>query len=127
MNLDKTSKKVLKYIIDKSNGNLAEMITLTPQDSKNLNMPMSQLVTVCRSLEEKKLAKNFVPYIRNCACRLYLTWDGYLYFNNKNTEKISALKKKIIIPIIVALLTKALTVLIKYLLPLIQQLLSNIP
>ena len=86
MNLDKTSKQVLKYISDKSNGNLTEMIILTPQDSENLNMSMTQLVTVCQSLEESKHVKDFVKYIRNSGCRLYLTLEGYLYFSNKKAK-----------------------------------------
>ena len=118
--LDKPSENVLRYLIDRSNGNLTKMLILIPQDTAKLDMPFGQVLSICQSLEDKKLVNNFVIYIRNSGCRLYLTMDGYTYFDNKKSENVSFLKRSIIVPIIVTLLTELLLFLLKLLWSLIQ-------
>ena len=123
--LDKTSEKILKFAISKYNGNMEDEIEILPAEAK---LHYSELDAVCNNLYKNGYIQSFIySGSQNRNVSFYLTHSGLHYFEMKKKNFFYICIKSVWIPIIVTLLTKALTALIKYLLPLILQWLTSAP
>ena len=123
--LDKTSEKILKAIISKYKGIADVDIPISSEETK---LHYTELNELCSFLHKQGYVNSFYEsYNPKEPVKISLTYEGIHYFEIKRKNIFYLCLKSIWIPIIVTLLTKALTFLIKYLWPPIQQLLSNIP
>ena len=123
--LDKTSEKILKLAISKYDGNMDNEIKIYPEETK---LHYSELDAICTNLNNYGYIQSFIySGSQYCKTSFYLTHNGLHYFEMKKKNFFYICIKSIWVPIIVTLLTKALTALIKYLLPMILQWLTNTP
>lgn len=123
--LDKTAEKVLKYIIENYDGDAEKDINIFP---KQFDMSYTELNSLCHSLHKQGMLSTYWHSTHNNEpASVCLSHEGLHYFEIKRKNIFFMCLKSIWIPISVTLLTKALTILIKYLWPLILELFSNTP
>lgn len=111
--LDKTSEKVLKYIIANSeNKGTLLVLFFNSSDSDKLNMSFSLFCSTCEFLQKEGYIKEFQLYYEQTDGRLFLTFKGYSYFEYKKIENLEFYKQlalskisDIIVSAIVALIT----------------------
>lgn len=116
MNLDKTSEKVLKYLISHcENIKSKSLVTFTPEDAGNVNLPFSLFCGSCELLEKAGYITELAIYYEEDGGRLLLTFAGYSYFDYKRIEKQEFYKQlaiskisDIVVSAIVALITALL-------------------
>lgn len=123
--LDTLSKKVLTYM-QKEPQNIYYFQFDLDQMANSLSADTEALRAAVRYLEEN----GFIKYQRTTSGHtlgFYLDHKGLHYEELSKIEKIDFLKKSVLVPILVTMATNGIIALLKWLLPLIQGLLSHTP
>jgi len=92
--LDKTSEKVLKFLVSESN-NTGNKITVEFDtiDAWHLNMSFALFCSTCKFLQDNGYVEEFTLYFEQENGMLQLTFKGYTYFEYKRIEKIEFYKQ----------------------------------
>lgn len=109
--LDKTSEKVLKYLIEKSNGLLNELIHIEDAEIEHLGMSTNIFYSACEHLHQNGYLADFATYI-DVNAYFILNYKGFSYFEYKKYEKRLILKDLLLsktLDIIVAFTTAIIT------------------
>lgn len=123
--LDKTAEKVLRRIIENYDGDAEKDINIFP---RHFDMSYTELNSLCHSLQKQGFLSTYWYSSHNDGpTSVRLSHEGLHYFEMKRRKLIDNLMRSVLIPIIVTLLTQLAIFLLKQLLPLIQELLSNTP
>lgn len=109
--LNKTAEVVLKCIVQKSKGNLANSIYISHKDFKEPNITNSLLNAICRQLYKEGYIGNAFPSDNeDDYVTIYLNFSGYSYFENKRKETGMLLLKNVWLPIMVSVITTLIVI-----------------
>lgn len=118
--LNKSAEKVLKCIIKKSNGNLEELISISHKDFKDKAITSGLINSICRQLHKEGYISNaYLSCGDDETIDVYLSHNGFSYFDNKKTKNF-----RFWIPIIITNLISLAALIIAilaYLKPIVEQ------
>ena len=87
--LDKTSEKVLSYLINKyEENNQATVLLIDTSDAKRLDMSFNLFCSACDYLQSYGYISDFITYYDKVDGRLTLPYKGYTYFQHKKKIKL---------------------------------------
>ena len=85
--LNANAEKVLKCIIEKSQGDLYRRIYISCDDFKSKKISGSLICSICAQLSKEGYISHCCPsYDEDGSTSLLITHEGYSYFDNKRTK-----------------------------------------